>query len=60
MADQINQKIIILIGLAISILMIASYIKMLTSRANFTNIYRGTYEISRVAASVSRSLLLFR
>ena len=31
--------------------MVASYIKILKSSANFTNVFRGTYESPQVAAS---------
>ena len=40
--------------------MVASYIKMLISSANFTNAFRVGYESLRVAVSVSLSLLMFR
>ena len=40
--------------------MVASYIKKLEPSANFTNVFRGGYESSRVVASVSLSLLMFR
>ena len=33
--------------------MVASYLKILKSSANFTNVFRGTYESARVAASIS-------
>ena len=32
--------------------MVAPYVKMLMSCANFTDVFRGTYEYQRVAASL--------
>ena len=40
--------------------MVASYIKMLVSSADFTNAFREACESTRVAVSVSLSLLMFR
>ena len=40
--------------------MVAYYIKMLVSSANFTNAFRGAFESPRVAASFSLSLPMFR
>ena len=40
--------------------MAAVYIKILKSYANFTNVFRGTYESPPMAASVSWPLLMFR
>ena len=33
--------------------MVASYIKTFKSSANFTNVFRGTYESPQIAASIS-------
>ena len=40
--------------------MVVSYIKILKSSAKFTNVFKGTYESPRVAASISWPLLMFR
>ena len=40
--------------------MVASYITILKSSSNFTNVFRGTYGSPRVAASISLPLLMFR
>ena len=40
--------------------MAASYIKIIKSYVNFTNILIGTYECPRMAASISWPLLMFR
>ena len=43
-----------------NIWIVASYIKTLTSSANFSNAFKGTYESPRMAAFISRQLLMFR